>query len=84
MAGCAMDYLERPGALGKNTVVNLALAHWDRSSSASLKAYYGHSYSAVGDIGIDRQNSADRVLAQESGDGGGASTIGKSRLGSRG
>lgn len=79
-----MDYSKRSGTLGIDTAVNVALAHWDRSSSASPKAYYGHSYSAVGDIGIGRQNLADRVLAQESGDGGGASTIGKFQLGSHG
>jgi hypothetical protein len=79
-----MDYSKRSGTLGKDTAVNGALAHLDRSSSASPKVYYGHSYSVVGDIGIGRQNSADRALAQESGDGGGASIIGKYRLGSRG
>lgn len=43
-----------------------------RSSCALRKAYYGRSFSAAGDIGIDQLNSVAKVSVQRLGDGGGA------------
>jgi len=78
-----MDYTERSGTY-RGFHVTKSLADLIRSSSASHRAYYGHSYSAAGGTGTDQPSSAGTALAQRYGVGGGASTTGKCQMPSRG